>query len=221
MIRNARPRVRTSTGARNIFPRGHADRAACLRWLSISCRIIVLGVEPLVEVCHVTVHDWYHRLEHLFDPDRDRRQAVAVDETKLEIEDEEVYVWAAVDVDTFELLHVDVSPGRSSLDALLFLTEVLKYCRGHRLCWLTAASGTTGHSISPSANRSKKSGEIAHSSKHGSVCSDSELCCSDITFPTTVAENQPEAGSNLSLHSTIPCPEVNTLGYITTFLWIQ
>jgi putative transposase len=78
-------------------------------------------IEPFVEVCHVAVHDWYHRLEHLFEPDRDRRQAVAVDETKLDIEDEEVYVWAAVDVDTFEVLHVDVSPGRSGLDALLFL----------------------------------------------------------------------------------------------------
>ncbi|QZA89740.1 DDE-type integrase/transposase/recombinase [Salinarchaeum sp. IM2453] len=48
----------------------------------------------------------------------------------MEIKDEEVYVWAAVDVDTFEVLHVDVSPGRSSLDALLFLKETLKYRRG-------------------------------------------------------------------------------------------
>ena len=87
-------------------------------------------IEPFADVCHVAVHDWYHRLEHLFEPDRDRRQAAAVDETKLEIEDEEVYVWAAVDVDTFEVLHVDVSPGRLSLDALLFLKEALKYCRG-------------------------------------------------------------------------------------------
>ena len=87
-------------------------------------------IEPFVDVCHVPVHDWYHRLEHLFEPDRDRREAVAVDETKLDIEDEEVYVWAAVDVDTFEVLHIEVSPGRSSLDALLFLRETLKYCRG-------------------------------------------------------------------------------------------
>jgi putative transposase len=87
-------------------------------------------IEPFVERSHVAIHDWYHRLAHLFEPDRDRRSAVAVDETKLEIEDEEVYVWAAVDVETFEVLHVEVSPGRSSLDALLFLKEVLRYCRG-------------------------------------------------------------------------------------------
>ena len=87
-------------------------------------------IEPFVDVCHVAVHDWYHRVEDLFEPDRDRRQAVTVDETKLEIEDKEVSVWAAVDVDAFETLHMEVSPGRSGLDAFLFLKEVLIYCRG-------------------------------------------------------------------------------------------
>lgn len=54
-----------------------------------------------------------HRLDHLFEPDRGRCEAVVVDETKLKIEDEAVYVWASVDVDTFEALDVDVSPCRS------------------------------------------------------------------------------------------------------------
>lgn len=49
-------------------------------------------IEPFVDVCHVAVHDRYYRLEHLFEPDRDRPSPVAVDETKLEIKDEEVYV---------------------------------------------------------------------------------------------------------------------------------
>ena len=87
-------------------------------------------IEPFVDVCHVAVHDWYHRLEHLFEPDRDRHEAVAVDETNLDIEDEEDSVWAAVDGDTFDVLHIEGSPGRPSLDALLFFTEVLIYCRG-------------------------------------------------------------------------------------------
>lgn len=47
--------------------------------------------------------------------------------TKLDIEDEEVQVWAAVDVNTFEVLYVGVSPGRSSRDVLLILKEVLRY----------------------------------------------------------------------------------------------
>jgi len=54
---------------------------------------------------------------------------VAIDETKLKVEETEVYVWAAVDVDTFEVIHIEVSPGRSDLDALLFVKQVLKRCR--------------------------------------------------------------------------------------------
>jgi len=76
------------------------------------------------------VRQWYHRLAHLFEPPVDHHATVAVDETKVTVEDEEVYVWAAVDVDTFEVVHVEVSPGRSELDALLFLKTVLKRCRG-------------------------------------------------------------------------------------------
>lgn len=74
------------------------------------------------------MRQWYHRLAHLFEPDY--HSTVAVDETKISVEDDEVYVWAAVDVDTFEVVHIEVSPGRSNLDALLFLKTVLKRCRG-------------------------------------------------------------------------------------------
>jgi putative transposase len=51
----------------------------------------------------------------------------------MKIEDNEVYVWAAVDTESFEVIHVDVSEGRSSLDALLFLREVLRRCHGKPL----------------------------------------------------------------------------------------
>jgi putative transposase len=50
---------------------------------------------------------------------------VVVDETKVAVEDRDVYVWAAVDRHTFEVIHVEASPGRSDLDALLFLRTVL------------------------------------------------------------------------------------------------
>jgi putative transposase len=87
-------------------------------------------VDRVIERSYVGVHDWYHRLAHLFEPDRTERPVVVVDETKLEVNGEEVYVWAAIDVDTFEVIHTEVSTGRSSLDALLFLKQVLKRCRG-------------------------------------------------------------------------------------------
>ena len=71
-------------------------------------------IDPFVDECHVAVHDWYHRLEHLVEPDRGRREAVAVEKTKRDTEHQEVSVWAAVDGDTFDVLHIEVSPGRSA-----------------------------------------------------------------------------------------------------------
>ena len=58
---------------------------------------------------------------------------MTVDETKRDIDGEEMYVWAAVDFETLEVLAVEVSPGRSSLDALLVREDVLERCRGRPL----------------------------------------------------------------------------------------
>lgn len=90
-------------------------------------------VGPFVDRSHEAIRQWVHRLKHLFESDCQSRQEVAVDETMIEIDGEEVYVWAAVDRGTLEVLAVDVSPGRSNLDAFLFLKEILKRCRGRSL----------------------------------------------------------------------------------------
>ena len=90
-------------------------------------------IEPFVGHSYEAVRQWFHRLKHLFEPDCQERDEVAVDETNIEIDGKEVYVWAAVDCETLEVLAVEVSPGRSSLDALLFLEDVLERCRGRPL----------------------------------------------------------------------------------------
>jgi len=59
-------------------------------------------------------------MAHLFEPEPNSHGAVAVDETKVSVENDQVYVWAAVDVDSFEVVHIEVSPGRSNLDTLMF-----------------------------------------------------------------------------------------------------
>jgi len=87
-------------------------------------------IEPFVDRSHEAVRQWFHRLKHLFEPDCREREEVAVNETKIDTDGEEVYIWAAVDCETLEVLAVEVSPGRSSLDALLFLEDVLERCRG-------------------------------------------------------------------------------------------
>lgn len=72
-------------------------------------------IEPLVDRSHEAIRQWFHRLKHFFEPDCRDRQEVAVDETKVEIDGDEHYVWAAVDCETLEVLSVEVTPGRSSL----------------------------------------------------------------------------------------------------------
>lgn len=75
----------------------------------------------------------YHRPAHLFKPKPDHYRTVAVDETNAKFEATEVYVRAAVDVDIFEVIHIEVSPDRFDLNALLFLKQVLK-----RRSWRTS-----------------------------------------------------------------------------------
>ena len=65
-----------------------------------------------------------------FESDPDYHSTVAIDETKLKVEETEVYVWAVVDVETFEIIYIEVSLDPSDLDALLFIKQVLRRCRG-------------------------------------------------------------------------------------------
>jgi len=57
-------------------------------------------IERFVERSHVAIHGWY-RLSHLFEVERDSRNTVVVNETKLEVDGQEVYVRAGIDVDTY------------------------------------------------------------------------------------------------------------------------
>jgi putative transposase len=56
------------------------------------------------------------------------RRCIAVDETKLRVKKSYVYIWSAVDVDSKELLALEASYGRSSLNALAFLKKALRMC---------------------------------------------------------------------------------------------
>jgi len=58
------------------------------------------------------------------------RDMIAVDETCVKKNGCKIYLWAAVDVFSKELIAWDVSPGRSSLDAMMFLYKVKGKCKG-------------------------------------------------------------------------------------------
>ena len=61
------------------------------------------------------------------------RRAVAVDETKVKLESNQIYIWNAIDVDDRSILAVHVSRSRSSLDAIYFLKRILERCENKPL----------------------------------------------------------------------------------------
>jgi putative transposase len=128
-------------------------------------------IEPFVDRSYEAIRQWFYPLEHLFEPDCRDRQEITVDETTIQVDGEKVCVWTAVDCDTLEVLDVDVSSGRSSLDALLVPKEVLERCRRRPLVRADRGPWETGRWNSWSVSTNGRRGELDHSSKPGSGCS--------------------------------------------------
>ena len=83
-------------------------------------------MEPIIKS---TVHDLARKVSIIKIAREPRyRRCIAVDETKLCVKKSHVYVWSAVDVDSKELLALEASYGRSSLNALIFLKKALRIC---------------------------------------------------------------------------------------------
>jgi len=64
----------------------------------------------------------------MYNPSKKLRGLVAVEETVVKVNGYRCYLWAAIDVDSREVLAIYVSRGRSMLNALIFLKRVLKAC---------------------------------------------------------------------------------------------
>jgi putative transposase len=92
-----------------------------------SCRkvskVISMALEPISKSA---VHYLAKKVSSVKEPKV--RICIVVDETKLSVKGVYVYVWSAVDVDSRELLALEASYGRSSLNALTFLKKALKMC---------------------------------------------------------------------------------------------
>jgi transposase-like protein len=85
-----------------------------------SCRkvskVLSIALEPISKS---TVHYLAKKVSSVKVAKEPRyRRCIAVDETKLSVKGIYVYVWSAVDVDSKELLALEASYGRSSLNAL-------------------------------------------------------------------------------------------------------
>jgi len=118
-----------------------------LHHAGLSCRktsqLLSLLAEP---VTHNPISAWYRRASHLFrEQPVQRHEQLVVDETSLHIENPrsewpedvdkdagdhltELFLWAAMDPDTQQLVHIAVSQGRSGVEALAFVKGVLARC---------------------------------------------------------------------------------------------
>ena len=102
---------------------------ACLLYLSgLSYRGMTYQT-GMIDASHVSVFRWVHAMRGIVSrvPRKDRK-LIAIDETKLKINGRQVFVWAAIDADTKELLAVYASYYRSSINTLVFLKRVLETC---------------------------------------------------------------------------------------------
>ena len=102
---------------------------ACLLYLAgLSYRGMTYQTR-VIEASHVSVYRWVHALKRIVSlvPQKERK-VVAIDETMLKIKGRQVFVWAAIDTDTRELLAVYASYYRSNINTLVFLKRVLSAC---------------------------------------------------------------------------------------------
>ncbi|EMA40937.1 transposase [Halobiforma nitratireducens JCM 10879] len=93
-----------------------------LAGLSLSNTVSVLEIFG-VERARSTLHNWVHKAD--LQPESDRcPDHVAVDETVIQLNNEQYWLYAAVDPETNELLHTKLEPTTTKVLAHSFLTEL-------------------------------------------------------------------------------------------------
>ncbi|WP_257628158.1 IS6 family transposase [Haloplanus salinarum] len=93
-----------------------------LAGLSLSNTVSILEIFG-VERARSTVHNWVHKAD--LQPEEGRRpDHVAVDETVIRLNDEQYWLYAAVDPETNELLHTKLEPTRTNVIAYSFFREL-------------------------------------------------------------------------------------------------
>jgi transposase-like protein len=93
-----------------------------LAGLSLSNTVSILEIFG-VERARSTVHNWIHKAD-LQPKDGQTPDHVAVDETVIRLNDEQYWLYAAVDPDTNELLHTKLEPTTNKVIAHAFFAEL-------------------------------------------------------------------------------------------------
>ena len=119
--------------AKNIFVRKRKQRRTralgiLLYHYGLSLRKCKTIVSSFEDISHESIRKWYHNTDTVFSVGKCYRETVAVDETKLKINGKLHILWAAIDIQTYEVLGVWITKGRASLEAYSFLKHILKRC---------------------------------------------------------------------------------------------
>ena len=80
-----------------------------LYYAGISLRKTSKFLKDFEKFSHEAVRELYHKLAQLSTSSRRYRRCIAIDETKIRIGDKWWYIWAAIDVETWEILGVMVT----------------------------------------------------------------------------------------------------------------
>ncbi|XRP96896.1 IS6 family transposase [Methanocaldococcus sp. 16A] len=103
--------------------------AGILYYLGLSLRKVSLFLSQFESISHESVRIYYHKIKKILnEPERKTRNLIAIDETKLKLGNETIYVWSAIDVDSKECLGIYVSKTRCYLNTILFVKNILKFC---------------------------------------------------------------------------------------------
>ncbi len=86
---------------------------------------VLASFEP---ASHEAVRNWYYRAAKIFQIQKAFRKIIAIDETKIKIKGKWHILWAAVDIESWDVLGAWVTQGRSSLEAYHFIRHVLRQC---------------------------------------------------------------------------------------------
>ena len=134
-------RVEDALREKRIFRRARTDdriRALgiVLYHLGVSLRDTSLVLERFTPRSHEAVRQWYERARFLFEARRTRRRALAVDETMVKVKGIWMYVWAAIDVDTWEVVTAWASFSRSNFEGYSFIRKVMEYCENTPLFYV-------------------------------------------------------------------------------------
>ena len=101
-----------------------------LYFYGLSLRKASKSISLFQKISHESIRIHYHRIKRILKPpEKKERRLIAIDETKLKLENKHIFVWSAIDVDTKECLFVWATEGRSSFHTYAFLKEVLKHCK--------------------------------------------------------------------------------------------